>query len=176
MYWTLFLTFFKIGAFTIGGGYAMLPLIQREVVGRGWMKDDDFMDLFAVTQSLPGAFAINMSIFIGYKLKKTMGAIVCMIGSTLPSFIIVLLIALFFTQVADNVWVEKAFKALRPATVALIAVPCLSTALKLKLKKSVLLIPLIAALLIWLADVSPVYIIVVSALGGIMYDLWINKK
>lgn len=176
MYWTLFLTFFKIGAFTIGGGYAMLPLIQREVVGRGWMKDDDFMDLFAVTQSLPGAFAINMSIFIGYKLKKTMGAIVCMIGSTLPSFIIVLLIALFFTQVADNVWVEKAFKALRPATVALIAVPCLSTALKLKLKKSVLLIPLIAALLIWLADVSPVYIIVVSALGGIIYDLWINKK
>lgn len=176
MYWTLFLTFFKIGAFTIGGGYAMLPLIQREVVGRGWMKDDDFMDLFAVTQSLPGAFAINISIFIGYKLKKTMGAIVCMIGSTLPSFIIVLLIALFFTQVADNVWVEKAFKALRPATVALIAVPCLSTALKLKLKKSVLLIPLIAALLIWLADVSPVYIIVVSALGGIMYDLWINKK
>lgn len=176
MYWTLFLTFFKIGAFTIGGGYAMLPLIQREVVGRGWMKDDDFMDLFAVTQSLPGAFAINISIFIGYKLKKTMGAIVCMLGSTLPSFIIVLLIALFFTQVADNVWVEKAFKALRPATVALIAVPCLSTALKLKLKKSVLLIPLIAALLIWLADVSPVYIIVVSALGGIMYDLWINKK
>lgn len=176
MYWTLFLTFFKIGAFTIGGGYAMLPLIQREVVGRGWMKDDDFMDLFAVTQSLPGAFAINMSIFIGYKLKKTMGAIVCMLGSTLPSFIIVLLIALFFTQVADNVWVEKAFKALRPATVALIAVPCLSTALKLKLKKSVLLIPLIAALLIWLADVSPVYIIVVSALGGIIYDLWINKK
>lgn len=154
----------------------MLPLIQREVVGRGWMKDDDFMDLFAVTQSLPGAFAINISIFIGYKLKKTMGAIVCMLGSTLPSFIIVLLIALFFTQVADNVWVEKAFKALRPATVALIAVPCLSTALKLKLKKSVLLIPLIAALLIWLADVSPVYIIVVSALGGIMYDLWINKK
>lgn len=176
MYWTLFLTFFKIGAFTIGGGYAMLPLIQREVVGRGWMKDDEFMDLFAVTQSLPGTFAINISIFIGYKLKKTRGALACMFGSILPSFFIILLIALFFTHVTDNVWVEKAFKALRPATVALIAVPCLTTALKLKLKKSILFIPLISALLIWLGDVSPVYIIIVSALGGIMYDLWINKK
>lgn len=176
MYRTLFLTFFKIGAFTIGGGYAMLPLIQREVVGRGWMDDDDFMDVFAVSQSLPGAFAINISIFIGYRLKKVAGAIVCMLGSVLPSFFIILMIALFFTQIADNVWVEKAFKALRPATVALIAVPCLTTALKLKLKKSVLFIPAISALLIWQLGVSPIYIIVVSALGGVIYDLWINKK
>jgi len=176
MYWTLFLTFFRIGAFTIGGGYAMLPLIQREVVGRGWMKEEEFIDLFAVAQSLPGAFAINMSIFIGYRLKKTLGAIVCMFGSVLPSFTIVLLIALFFTQVSDNIWIEKAFKALRPATVALIAVPCLTTALSLKLKKQVLIIPLVSALLIWLLGVSPVYIILIAAAGGIMYDLWIKKK
>lgn len=176
MYWTLFLTFFKIGAFTIGGGYAMLPLIQREVVGKGWMEDDDFMDLFAVTQSLPGAFAINISIFIGYRLKKTLGAVVCMLGSVLPSFLIILFIALFFTKVSDNIWVEKAFKALRPATVALIAVPCLTTALKLKLKKGVLIIPAVSALLIWQLGVSPVYIILVSAFGGIVYDSWINKR
>lgn len=176
MYWTLFITFFKIGAFTIGGGYAMLPLIQREVVGRGWMEEKEFIDIFAVSQSLPGAFAINMSIFIGYKLRKTCGAFACMLGSILPSFIIILAIALFFTQVADNEWVEKAFKALRPATVALIAVPCLTTALSLKLKKSLLVIPLIAALLIWQLGVSPIYIIVVSALGGIVYDLVIKRK
>lgn len=176
MYWKLFLTFFKIGAFTIGGGYAMLPLIQREVVGKGWMKDEEFLDMFAVAQSLPGAFAINISIFIGHKLKKTPGAIACLLGSILPSFCIILLIAIFFTQVAHNEWVEKAFKALRPATVALIAVPCLTTALKLKLKKSVLFIPLIAALLIWQLDVSPVYIIIVAAIGGIIYDSWLNNR
>ncbi|MDD4514421.1 chromate transporter [Massilibacteroides sp.] len=176
MYWTLFLTFFKIGAFTIGGGYAMLPLIQREVVGRGWMNDDDFMDLFALTQSLPGAFAINISLFIGYKLKKTLGAIVCMLGSVLPSFLIILLIALFFTHATDNIWIEKAFKALRPATVALIAVPCLTTALKLKLRKSILIIPVVAALLIWQLGVSPIYVILISAFGGIIYDFWIKRR
>ena len=70
MYWTLFLTFVKIGTFTIGGGYAMLPLIQREVVDKGWLSKEDFIDLFSVAQSLPGIFAVNISIFVGYKLKK----------------------------------------------------------------------------------------------------------
>ena len=77
MYWTLFLTFVKIGMFTIGGGYAMIPLIEREVVNRGWLDKQDFMDLFAMTQSLPGIFAVNISIFVGYKLKKVTGSIVC---------------------------------------------------------------------------------------------------
>ena len=115
MYWTLFLTFVKIGTFTIGGGYAMLPLIQREVVDKGWLSKEDFIDLFSVAQSLPGIFAVNISIFVGYKLKKVPGGIVCALGSILPSFFIILAIALFFTHVQDNVWVEKAFKGLRPA-------------------------------------------------------------
>ena len=123
MYWTLFLTFVKIGTFTIGGGYAMLPLIQREVVDKGWLSKEDFIDLFSVAQSLPGIFAVNISIFVGYKLKKVPGGIVCALGSILPSFFIILAIALFFTHVQDNIWVEKAFKGLRPAVVALIAVP-----------------------------------------------------
>ena len=105
MYGTLFLTFIKIGAFTIGGGYAMLPLIQREVVDRGWMKKEEFIDLFAVAQSLPGIFAVNISIFVGYKLKKLPGAICCALGTILPSFLIILGIALFFTQFKDNSWV-----------------------------------------------------------------------
>ena len=96
MYWTLFLTFVKIGTFTIGGGYAMLPLIQREVVDKGWLSKEDFIDLFSVAQSLPGIFAVNISIFVGYKLKKVPGGIVCALGSILPSFIIILAIALFF--------------------------------------------------------------------------------
>lgn len=77
MYLTLFLTFLKIGVGTIGGGYAMLPLIQREVVDRGWLSKEDFIDLFSVAQSLPGIFAVNISIFVGYKLKKSMGSVVC---------------------------------------------------------------------------------------------------
>lgn len=176
MLWKLFLTFFKIGSFTIGGGYAMLPLIQREVVGKGWIEEDEFIDLFAVAQSLPGTFAINISIFVGYRLQKLRGALVCMVASVLPSFIIILLIALFFTQFAHIEWVEKAFKALRPATVALIAVPCLTTALSLKLKREQLILPALAALLIWQGGVSPVYIILAAALGGIVYSLWLKRK
>ena len=87
--------------FTIGGGYAMIPLIEREVVNRGWLDKQDFMDLFAMTQSLPGIFAVNISIFVGYKLKKVTGSIVCAGGTILPSFCIILAIALFFNHFQD---------------------------------------------------------------------------
>ncbi|MCD8178951.1 MAG: chromate transporter [Tannerellaceae bacterium] len=176
MYWTLFLTFLRIGAFTIGGGYAMLPLIQREVVDRGWIGKEEFVDLFAVAQSLPGIFAVNISIFTGYRLKKIPGSIVCALGTVLPSFVIILLIALFFTHVQDNVWVEKIFKGLRPAVVALIAVPCITTARSIKLSYKTIAIPIIAALLIWLAGVSPVYIILAAGIGGIIYGIYIKKN
>ena len=174
MYWTLFLTFMKIGMFTIGGGYAMLPLIQREVVDRGWMSKEDFIDIFSVAQSLPGIFAVNISIFVGYRLKKKMGGFICALGTIMPSFVIILLIALCFTQVKDNVWVEKAFKGLRPAVVALIAVPCLTTARSIKLSYKQLVIPVGAALLIWLAGVSPAWIILAAIVGGLLYGL--NKR
>ena len=174
MYWTLFLTFMKIGMFTIGGGYAMLPLIQREVVDRGWMSKEDFIDIFSVAQSLPGIFAVNISIFVGYRLKKKMGGFICALGTIMPSFVIILLIALCFTQVKDNVWVEKAFKGLRPAVVALIALPCLTTALSIKLSYKQLVIPVGAALLIWLAGVSPAWIILAAIVGGLVYGL--NKQ
>ena len=176
MYGTLFLTFIKIGAFTIGGGYAMLPLIQREVVDRGWMQKEEFLDLFAVAQSLPGICAVNISIFVGYKLKKLPGAICCALGTILPSFLIILGIALFFTQFKDNSWVEKIFKGLRPAVVALIAVPCLTTARSIKLSHKQLIIPIGAALLIWLAGLSPVWIILAAIFGGIIYQKIIVKK
>ena len=174
MYWTLFLTFMKIGMFTFGGGYAMLPLIQREVVDRGWMSKEDFIDIFSVAQSLPGIFAVNISIFVGYRLKKKMGGFICALGTIMPSFVIILLIALCFTQVKDNVWVEKAFKGLRPAVVALIAVPCLTTARSIKLSYKQLVIPVGAALLIWLAGVSPAWIILAAIVGGLVYGL--NKQ
>ncbi len=173
MYWTLFLTFLKIGMFTIGGGYAMLPLIERDVVNKGWMTKEEFIDIFAVAQSLPGIFAMNISVFVGYRLKKIPGSLVCALGTILPSFCIILAIALFFTHAKDNVWVEKMFKGLRPAVVALIAVPCITTARTLKLPWKVLIIPVVVALLIWQLGVSPVWIIVVAALGGLLWS-WIK--
>ena len=166
MYLTLFLTFLKIGVGTIGGGYAMLPLIQREVVDRGWLSKEDFIDLFSVAQSLPGIFAVNISIFVGYKLKKSMGSVVCALGTILPSF----------TRVQDNEWIEKIFKGLRPAVVALIAVPCITTARSIKLSYLTMLIPVAAALLIWIGGVSPVWIILVAIAGGLVYGLKIKKN
>lgn len=153
----------------------MLPLIQREVVDRGWLSKDDFIDIFAVTQSLPGIFAVNISIFVGYKLKKVPGAIFCALGTILPSFFIILAIALFFTQVKDNVWVEKAFKGLRPAVVALIVVPCITTARSINLSYAQLIIPIGAALLIWQGGISPAWIILAAIAGGLLYDLKIKK-
>ncbi len=175
MYWTLFITFVRIGAFTIGGGYAMLPLIQREVVDRGWMSKVEFIDLFAVAQSLPGVFAVNISIFVGYKLKKLTGSVICALGTILPSFLIILAIALFFTQFRENEWVEKAFKGLRPAVVALIAVPVITTARSLRLRGWVLVIPVVVALSIWLLSLSPVYIIIVAAAGGLYYRMYLKR-
>ncbi|MDR3141474.1 MAG: chromate transporter [Tannerellaceae bacterium] len=174
MCWTLFLTFIRIGTFTIGGGYAMLPLIEREVVNRGWITKEDFIDLFAVAQSLPGIFAVNISIFLGYRLKGIRGSTVCALGAILPSFVIILAIALFFTQIQENVWVEKIFRGLRPAVVALIVVPCITAAQSAGLTWQTALIATAAALLIWLAGISPVYIIVVAATGGLICGL--NKK
>jgi len=176
MCWTLFLTFIKIGTFTIGGGYAMLPLIQREVVERGWLTKEEFIDIFSVAQSLPGIFAVNISIFVGYRIRRVGGALVCALGSILPSFLIILAIALFFTHIEDNPIVERIFKGLRPAVVALIAVPCLTTAKSIKLNHKTIIIPIAAALLIWLLHISPVWIVLTSIVGGIWYGLVYKRR
>ena len=176
MYWQLFLTFVKIGTFTIGGGYAMLPLIQREVVERHWLTKEELIDIFAVTQSLPGIFAVNIAIFVGFRLKKRSGALCCALGTILPSFLIILAIALFFTHARENIWIERAFKGLRPAVVALIVVPCITTAKSIKLTYKQLIIPVVAALLIWQVGISPAWIILAAIAGGIIYGLKIKKN
>ena len=120
----LFITFAKIGLFTIGGGYAMIPLIKQTVVdNKKWASEEDLMDLIAVAQSCPGVFAINISVFIGYRMKRLPGALACAIGAALPSFIIILAIAVFFRQFRENPIVASVFHGIRPAVVALIAVP-----------------------------------------------------
>ena len=169
-YFTAFQTFFKIGLFTIGGGYAMVPLIEEEVVNRKkWLSQEDFIDLLAVSQSVPGVFAVNFSIFIGYKLRRLPGALALALGAILPSFLIILCIALFFQQFKEYEAVENIFKGIRPAVVALIATPTFSLAKSAKISKYNVWIPIVSALLIWLMGVSPVYIIALAGIGGFVY-------
>ncbi|SHK94676.1 chromate transporter [Fibrobacter sp. UWEL] len=167
VYLDMFLTFFKIGLFTIGGGYAMIPLIEAEIIEKKkWVGKEEFLDLMAVAQSCPGVFAINISIFIGYRLRKVRGAVLCCMGTALPSFIIILLIALFFHQFKDNEIVAAAFRGIRPAVVALIAVPTFNLAKKAKLNRYTFWVPIVSALLIWLLGVSPVLIIIAAGVVG----------
>ncbi len=171
LYLDIFFTFFRIGAFTIGGGYAMIPLVQKEVVdNKKWLDKDEFLDALAVAQSTPGILAVNMAIFVGYKLRKWKGSVVTSLGAILPSFIIILLIAIYFSGIQDNPIVGKIFKGIRPAVVALIAVPVFNTAKQAKINIRTIWIPVVAALLIWLVGVSPVFIVLGAIAGGIIYQ------
>ncbi len=165
--------FFKIGAFTIGGGYAMVPLIENEIVTkRKWISQDDFMNLLAISQSAPGILAVNISIFIGYKLRGIRGSMVTALGTILPSFIIILAIALFFHNYQDNPYIERVFKGIRPAVVALIAAPTFTMAKSAKINRYTVWIPIFSALLIWLLGFSPIWIILMAGIGGFVWGKW----
>jgi len=177
----LFYTYLKIGTFTLGGGYAMLPLIQREVVERqGWIDEEEFLNMIALAQAAPGLIAVNSAIFIGWRVGGWRGVCGAVLGAVLPSFVIILAIAMIFQDWKELPAVEAAFKGIRPAVVALIAAPLFKmakTALKttsqkpfatnhspLALSFSPLAISLAAALLIWLAHVNPVWVILATIL------------
>lgn len=158
--WKIFCVFAKIGAFTIGGGYAMIPLIQREMSSRGWISDDDLPDIVALSQSAPGVMAVNISIFAGHKLRGLKGSIVATLGSILPSFLIILAIAMFFTAFKDNPWVVRAFQGIRPAVIALILVPMVNMARKSCRKWWAWLLAAVSLALVAFLAVSPIYIII----------------
>jgi chromate transporter len=177
IYGQLFRTFSKIGAFTIGGGYAMLPLIQREVVERKrWVPESDFTDMIAISQSVPGILAVNIAIFAGYRVRGTLGGIVAAAGVILPSFLTILLIAIFFRSFQENPYVVKIFKAVRPAVVALIAVPVFTTARSAGINRKTVIIPAAAAFLIWYWGISPVYIVLAAAIGGLAAGFFDRKR
>lgn len=175
IYWTSFRTFFRIGMFTLGGGYAMIPIIQNEIVEkRKWMSEDEFLDVLAIAQSCPGVFAINISIFIGYKLRKIKGAVCTCLGTALPSFIIILLIAMFFHSFKDNKIIEAMFRGIRPAVVALIAVPTFNLARRARITLTNCWIPIACAMAIWAVGVSPVLIILIAGTAGYIYGRYIR--
>lgn len=178
MFFHLFWTYFKIGTFTLGGGYAMLPLIQREVVDtRGWLDEEEYLNMIALAQAAPGLIAVNSAIFIGWRIGGWRGVCGAVLGAVLPSFLIILAIATVFSEWKELPAVEAAFKGIRPAVVALIAAPLFKmakTAVKANGEKSnvngdrdlrnalPLLISLAAALLIWLGGVNPVWVILAT--------------
>lgn len=162
-----FMTCNKIGAFTLGGGYAMIPIMEREFVDKNqWMDRQEFMDIMVVAQTTPGIFAVDMASHIGYKLRGVWGGIVGAVGIALPSIIAIMIIAMFFHNIKDNPWVEKFFRGVRPAVVALIAAPCFKMAKTAGITWCTVWIPIVCCLLIALANVSPIYLIIIAGVAG----------
>lgn len=170
-----FKTFFKIGLFTLGGGYAMIPIIETEVVDKKqWLSREEFLDIIALAQSCPGVLAINVSVFVGYKLRKLRGALCTCLGTALPSFLIILAIAMFFHSFEDNKVVAAIFRGIRPAVVALIAVPTFKLGRSARISWTNCWIPIAGALAIWALGVSPILIILLAAVGGYVYGKYVR--
>lgn len=172
---TLFWSFFKIGVFTFGGGYAMIPLIRREMIDRrGWIDEREFLDLLTVAQTAPGPIALNTSVFVGYKMKGYPGAIATALGVVIPSFTIILVIAVYFAGIRHNPVVDAAFRGMRPAVVALILAPVFS--LSEGMPRLLLPVSAAAAVAIALGGISPVYVLVAGAAAGILWELFILHR
>lgn len=174
----LFLTFAKIGAFTFGGGWAMISIMEKEIVNKnGWLAKEEFLDQLAVAQSMPGILAVNISVAVGDKIRGGIGSVCAALGTILPSFCIILAIAIFLTpdMIKNNPVLSKVFMGIRPAVVALIIAPVFTTAKSAKISWRTAWIPVGAALLIWsgLPYVSnPILYVILGAAGG---WLWFGR-
>ena len=166
----IFLSIFKIGAFTFGGGYAMIPLIEQEVVNnKKWLNKDEFMDVLVVAQSLPGAMAINASIFLGYRIAGILGAISALIAVILPSFIIIILIAAFFMQFRNNYYVNAAFMGITAAVPMLVLVGAICLAKGIPKNLRSLITILISLIVLIFFHINPVVVIIVSGVYGAIF-------
>lgn len=175
--WQLFITFFKIGAFTLGGGYAMLSMVEKAVVDqKKWIASDEFWDLIAIVQSLPGVFAVNTALYVGQKIAGKRGAVAAMLGAIIPSIVIILLLATIFREYRDLPVVERIFKGIRPCVVALILAPSLRMIKSAKINWKTAIIPIATVALIWWLKISPAWVILAAIMGSLVYALIINKK
>lgn len=159
--WSLFSVFMKIGAFTIGGGYAMIPIIKDELDKRHWIEENELPDIIALAQSAPGILAVNVSIFTGYKIRGVKGSIAATIGSVLPSFLIILAIAMIFSNFQESPIVLRIFKGIRPVVVSLIAAPMISMAKKSNSTWWSWMISGLSLIAVAFLRISPIYIIIV---------------
>ncbi len=179
IYSQLFISFLRIGAFTFGGGWAMISLIEREVVeNRKWISREEFLDLLAVAQSLPGILAVNISVAVGDKLRGMKGSTAAALGTIMPSFLIILAIAIFLTPdlIQHNPVINAIFRGIRPAVVALIVAPVITTAKASHIGWKTVWIPIVVALLIWSSwpwISNPILFII---LGGLAGYLWLRRQ
>lgn len=169
---SLFWVFAKIGAFTFGGGWAMISIMEREIVDKHtWLTREEFLDLLAVAQSLPGILAVNISVAVGDKIRGRIGSICSAMGTIMPSFLMILAIAIFLTPdlIKSNKVLSSIFKGIRPAVVALIIAPVLSSAQSAKIGWKTFWIPIVVALAIWSkfpVISNPILWIVLGAIAG----------
>lgn len=171
----IFSVFSKIGALTIGGGYAMIPLIQNEISKRGWLSEKELPDIVALAQSAPGVLAVNMAIFAGYRIRGFAGSVAATIGTCLPPFLIILLIASLFSGYQDNPLVIRIFKGIRPVVIALIAVPMINMAKKNNKSWAAWGISIMTLILVSFLKVSPIYILLVIMVVAFTYT-YIKEK
>ena len=172
----LFIAFIKIGTFVFGGGYAMLPLIQQEVVNHHhWMSEEEFVDMLAVTQSAPGPVAVNTAIFIGYKVVGLSGALTALIGAVLPAFTIILLLATFLSSYHDNYYLNQFFSGVRPVIIGLILGVGLKTGKKIIHSRFDFFLAVAALILLLIIQIHPFILIICGALAGLLHSHWQKK-
>ncbi len=170
-FFSLFASFLKIGSSTFGGGFAMIPIIQREIVdNHQWMSPEDFVDMLAVTQAAPGPVAVNSAVFAGYRLKGLKGALAALFGTVLPSFIIILLFAMLIASQGQQAILQKFFNGVRPAVAALILGAAFNMGRQALHQRFDILAALAALILLLLFRVHPIILIILGALAGILYS------
>ena len=174
--WKIFSVFAKIGAFTIGGGIPMVAAIKSELVDRNWLTEEDFIDIITLAQTAPGLFAVNISILTGHRLRGTRGSVVATIGSCLPPFLIILLVAMFFTSFKDNEYVIRAFKGIRPVVVALIGVPLIDMIKSTQMRWWSWIIVISSMVLVCLLSVSPIYILICVIVMAAFISWYNNRR
>ena len=174
-YWQIFASFFKIGAFTFGGGWAMISIIEREIVDRHqWIPKNEFLDLLAIAQSLPGILAVNIAVAVGDRLRGGKGSAVAALGTIIPSFALILCIAIFLSPetIKNNHTLSAIFMGIRPAVVALIIAPVITTAKAAKIGWKTIWIPIVVATMISLGLglwSNPIFYIILGGVGGYIY-------
>ena len=173
----LFIVFFKLGAFTIGGGIAMLPLLQNTMIEeKKWFTKEEFVDIVAVCQSLPGVVAVNMATYVGFKKKGLIGSIVSTLGVIIPSFVLILIIARGITALGDNGIIMGAMAGLRAAALGMVAVALIQLAPSALKNKWAILAAALAFVLIAVLKVNTAYVILLFALLGIAVTMAGSRK
>lgn len=169
VYLNLFFVFFRIGLFTFGGGYAMIPLIEKELVtNKKWIHEEDMIDIFAIAQSIPGAIAINTSTLVGYKIAGKIGAVFATLGVILPSFTIITIIATFFVKIADLSVVEAIFTGINGAVVVLVFLAAKNMIKAAVIDKLTFAILCVTVIMMVLTDISPIFLIMAGSIPGII--------